>query len=100
MLVRLAMDAAAMSVLLYALWIVPGFLLGSLHFHGLRRNAALYAAGRVGPALVLQLLRMGVTAGGLFLAGRQGAWPLLCALAGLLVARLFLVRPVPTEARS
>lgn len=89
-----------MTPLLQAAWIVPGFLLGALHFHGLGRNTALYMAGHAGRAVALQLLRMAITVVGLVLAASQGAWPLLAAATGFLLARLFLVRPPTSEARD
>ncbi|WP_165838768.1 N-ATPase subunit AtpR [Roseicella frigidaeris] len=87
-----------MSTLLHLLWVLPGLLLGLLHFRGLERNAALYAAGRTGRGLALQALRLAATAGGLVLAALQGAWPLLAVAAGWLLARCLLVRPPPLAA--
>jgi F1F0 ATPase subunit 2 len=91
----MALDAEAMSLAYHAVWLLPGLLLGLLHFRGLERNADLYARGRTGKGLALQLLRMAVTACALVAAALQGAWPLLATSAGFLLARLLLVRPPP-----
>ncbi|HWL81806.1 MAG TPA: ATP synthase subunit I [Roseomonas sp.] len=84
-----------MTALAGTIWLLPGFLLGLLHFGTLRRNASLYLGGSAPQAVALHLVRMAMTAGGLLLAARAGAWPLLMAMAGLLLARLLTVRPAP-----
>ncbi|MDJ0390513.1 ATP synthase subunit I [Roseomonas sp. E05] len=86
-----------MMMLTDTVWFLPGFLLGLLHFRTLRRNAALYLGGSAPKAVALHLGRMAMTAGGLLLAARAGAWPLLLATAGLLLARLLTVQPARAE---
>lgn len=76
-----------------AAWLLPGFLLGLVHFRSLRWNTSLYLADSASRAIALHAVRMAAT-GGCFLAiaAWQGAWPLLATAAGFLLARLLLVR--------
>ncbi|WP_424140102.1 ATP synthase subunit I [Roseomonas chloroacetimidivorans] len=80
-----------------AAWVLPGLLLGGLHFHSLRRNADLYMAGSTRPAIALHIARMALTLCGFLLVAWQGSWPLLLAAAGFLLARLLLVRPASAQ---
>lgn len=74
------------------LWAGIGFALGSLHFLGLRANAALFVRSALVRAAALQLLRLAATGAGLVLAARHGALPLLLAALGLLLARRVVIR--------
>lgn len=75
------------------LGLAAGTLLGLAHFGSLRRNARLYAGGgTVAGALLLQLGRFALLAGGLTLLARLGALPLLSGALGLLVARSAILR--------
>lgn len=67
--------------------LAAGFLLGTAHFGSLWWNAAWFAEGRPLPALLLQLGRLALLAGGFVLLARFGALPLLAGTAGLLCAR-------------
>ena len=69
-----------------------GILLGVVHFGSLWWNARLYTGRGAVLALVLQLVRLGLLVVVLAVLAKLGAGPLLAAAAGLLVARLLLVR--------
>jgi F1F0 ATPase subunit 2 len=70
-----------------------GLLAGALHFRLLRWNATLYVrAGGAATAMLVQILRLGVLAGGLAAAAMQGAMPLLLAALGVVIARPIVTR--------
>lgn len=70
-----------------------GFLAGLIHYAGLRWNMRFYiAAAHPAWAVGLQLARLAVTSGLLILIALHGALALLLAAAGLVLARLVVVR--------
>lgn len=70
-----------------------GTLLGTLHFAALEWNTRLFLRpGGGGWGVIVQLLRMGLTATGLVACAWNGAMPLVAALAGLLLARQVVLR--------
>lgn len=75
-----------------ALGLLGGAAVGLLHFLGLRHTVRLLAAGRTGPALALQLVR--VLASTVLLAAlfALGLGTLIAGLAGFLLARQVLLR--------
>jgi dolichyl-phosphate-mannose--protein O-mannosyl transferase len=76
-----------------ALWLLAGLAGGTAHFALLRWNTQLYlGGGALVHAVGVQLLRL--VAIGLLLgfAAWHGAWPLLLAALGVMVARLLVVR--------
>ncbi len=88
------MNSAALLTLLWPLGcgLLAGVLAGSLHFHLLARNVRLFTAGRVGPALLLQLARLAATATVLVALARLGFGAVLAGLVGVLLARHRAVR--------
>jgi len=73
--------------------LAAGLLAGTVYFRALRRTTDMFANG----GSVAAVLRMGVCrfAGMgvvLFLAALEGAWPLLCMAAGVLLARFAMLR--------
>jgi hypothetical protein len=79
-------------------FIALGLLAGTLHFSLLRWNTSLYARpDRIGVGAALQVVRIGVLAGLLVVAARQGALPLLLMALGVLVARPVVMRWVAAE---
>lgn len=71
-----------------------GAAFGLAYFAALRVNARLYLAGTgLGPPFALHVARLAAAALLFWVSARQGAAPLLAALAGFLVARLIAVRP-------
>ena len=75
------------------LWSVLGGLAGHVHFTLLAREArAMVGDGVVRGVWLGRVLRLSLTVGVLWLASRWGAWPLLAALAGLLVSRQRVLR--------
>lgn len=84
--------AGALTVSLGA-GLTAGFALGLAHFGTLARNLRLFAAGRVAAAFGLQFVRLAITiACFAVLAWRFGAGAALAGLAGLLLARTWLLR--------
>lgn len=78
---------------LLAVFAALGLLLGALHFAGLRWNSRLFTNGApLWQPVLLQLLRLALTAAALLLCARFGALALLAALAGLLLARAWWLR--------
>ncbi|WP_077561672.1 ATP synthase subunit I [Polaromonas sp. C04] len=70
-----------------------GFALGVVHFATLARNLRLFAAGRLAAAFGLQFVRLAVTIACFAVLARQcGAGAVLAGLAGLLLARTWLLR--------
>ncbi|PZW39336.1 F1F0 ATPase subunit 2 [Humitalea rosea] len=82
-----------MMALTDPLWALAGLLLGAVHFSTLRHNTGLYLTGGMAAAVALHLARMVIVVAGLVLVGMRGAWPLIFALGGLLLARSWIVRP-------
>ena len=80
---------SALLALLAALWLSGGALIGALHFLVLRWNVRLFVAGGTPIlTLTLQLGRLALLAGALaVVVSRFGAFPLLMATGGILVAR-------------
>ena len=75
---------------------VIGLVVGTLHFTLLRWNTALYMrGGALVSAIGVQGLRLVVTAAALFAVAVHGALALLLAAAGVLLARMVVVRFVP-----
>lgn len=69
------------------LGLLAGALVGALHFASLALNLRLFTAGRVLPALLLQLLRVALSVAALAVLIRFGLAALLAGAAGLLLAR-------------
>jgi hypothetical protein len=87
---RLALDASAMTVVL---WMLVGLAGGIAHFVLLRSNARLYLAGGGVPlALGMQVLRLAATALVLGFAAWHGALPLLLTALGFTFARVLVLR--------
>jgi F1F0 ATPase subunit 2 len=76
------------------IWLGVGAIIGAMHFLTLRWNVRMLADDRPLPlALATQLARFMLTAGVLtIVAGYFGAFPLLVATAGVLVARTAILR--------
>ncbi|SER42678.1 F1/F0 ATPase, subunit 2 [Azotobacter beijerinckii] len=72
--------------------LLVGLLVGALHFASLALNLRLFCAGRVLPALALQLLRVGLSVAVLAALIRVGLAALLAGAAGLLLARQRVLR--------
>ncbi|KFE36291.1 ATP synthase subunit I [Thioclava atlantica] len=80
-------------VLLFALALVLGFILGLFHFGSLKRVSDLYLGGRgVGLAIALQLARLALLVVVMVWLAREGALPLLAAALGLILARVVVLR--------
>jgi len=75
-------------------WLGGGALIGAVHLMTLRWNVSMLAVGRALPlVMVLQLARFVVLAGMLAVtASRFGTLPLLLAAAGIVAARIALLR--------
>lgn len=75
-------------------WLAAGGLIGAPYFLTLRWNVHMFATGRsLRLALAVQLARFAAMAGVLALVALHfGAFPLLAATAGVLVARMVFVR--------
>ncbi|SEJ61182.1 F1/F0 ATPase, subunit 2 [Pseudomonas linyingensis] len=72
--------------------LLVGLLVGTLHFASLALNLRLFSAGRVLPALALQLLRVGLSVALLAALIRLGLGVLLAGALGLLLARQLTLR--------
>jgi len=73
--------------------VAAGLIAGGIYFALLRWNTALYLrGGRVWPAALMQIARVGGLVGLLVIAARCGALPLLLTALGVLIARPFVVR--------
>lgn len=72
--------------------LLVGLLVGTLHFASLGLNLRLFSAGRVLPALALQLLRVGLSVALLAALIRLGLAALLAGALGLLLARQLTLR--------
>ncbi len=74
-------------------WLLAGLAGGTAHFVLLRWNTRLYlAGGSVARGLGAQVLRMAATTLLLAFAASHGAWPLLLAATGVVLARLLVLR--------
>jgi F1F0 ATPase subunit 2 len=75
-------------------WLAVGTMIGGFYFLTLRWNVGLFVAGQSLPrALVTQLVRFMVVAGGLAIISKQfGALPLLLAASGFVFTRTAIVR--------
>ena len=83
------------DLLILALWLVGGGLIGLIYFRMVRHSADLMLSGRRGGALfgvALVLVRMAGLGGVLIIAAMQGAGPLLAAALGLLIGRFAMMR--------
>jgi len=111
MLVGLALDAEALMFVLHreivgwalAPWLAAhigfGVLAGLLYFRALRRATDIFAGGGgAGGALLLGGARFAALGLVLFIAAREGAWPLLCMAAGVMLARYATLRMKPATA--
>ena len=72
--------------------LVAGVALGVAHFASLRRVTEFFAEGRALAAAGLQALRLLVLGAALVGAAWLGAWPLLAAMAGILLGRWAVLR--------
>ncbi|WP_118138650.1 ATP synthase subunit I [Oceanicella sp. SM1341] len=72
--------------------LLAGFLLGLVHFGGLRHNTRLYMQGRAGAGIALQLGRLALVAAGFTGLALLGPVPLLAGTLGLLAARRVVLR--------
>jgi len=88
--------SATTTDLLWALLagLAVGFIVGLVHFLGLRPTAALFAAGRPGRALALQVARFALVGLVFFALTRLGALVLVAGLGGLLIARGLVLRRI------
>jgi len=83
------------DLVILALWLAGGVVIGLLYFRMVRHSADLMLSGqRGGPlfGLALVLLRMAGLGGVLIFAAIQGAGPLLAAALGLLIGRFGIMR--------
>lgn len=71
---------------------LAGLILGGASLIVLKWNVAQYLHGNAWLPLAAHLVRLAVIAGVLVWAARQGASPLLCLAAGLVIARPIAVR--------
>lgn len=79
--------------LLSALWLVAGLAGGTAHFMLLRWNTRLYlTGGSLAHALGAQVLRLATVTALLAFAAWHGAWPLMLAAVGVVLARLLVLR--------
>ena len=72
--------------------LLAGLLVGVVHFASLAFNLRLFTAGRVLPALALQLLRVGLSVALLAALIRLGLAALLAGAGGLLLVRQLFIR--------
>lgn len=78
---------------LYALaGLLSGWLLGRAYFAALDHTLHWWLAGQARRAIALQAVRLGLLALALAMVAKLGALPLLCALAGILLARARVLR--------
>ncbi|SON55134.1 F1/F0 ATPase, Methanosarcina type, subunit 2 [Hartmannibacter diazotrophicus] len=77
---------------------VFGLLVGLAYFGSLTWTVDCFAEGRAGRALVLQLLRFLLLAGGLVLMALLGATALISSAIGITVARMIVLRRRGTTA--
>ena len=75
------------------IWIAAGLALGTIYLWLLGRSvSAIVSPGARLSAVVWLLLRIALAGAALWLAGQQGALPLLLVLLGFLIARTVAVR--------
>ena len=75
------------------IWLCAGGALGAVYFVSLRWNVALFTQGRLIAPIALQMLRFAVVTAALgSIALGFGAMPLLSAAAGLIAARVVMLR--------
>jgi hypothetical protein len=78
---------------LLAAHLAAGLLAGILYFRALRRTTEMFAnGGSVAAVLWMGACRFAGLGLVLFLAALEGAWPLLCMAAGVLLARCAMLR--------
>lgn len=85
------------DLLILALWLAGGGLIGLIYFRMVRHSADLMLSRQRGGLLfgvALVLLRMAGLGGVLVIAAMQGAGPLLAAALGLLIGRFAVMRRV------
>jgi hypothetical protein len=82
----------AIDILRLAAFGLGGLILGGASLAVLRWNVALYLNGAPWRPIAAHLARLAVIAGVMIWAARQGAGPLLCLAAGLVLARPIAVR--------
>ena len=84
---------STMTPLLGAFWLLLGLAGGAAHFTLLRWNTRLYlGGGSLARALGAQVLRLATITVLLGFAAWHGAWPLLLAAIGVMLARLLVLR--------
>jgi F1F0 ATPase subunit 2 len=76
-------------------FVLLGAVLGALHFATLRYNVGAYLGGAGARAIALHLGRIVLVGTAFALIARAGAVPLLAALAGFMLARLYVLRATP-----
>jgi F1F0 ATPase subunit 2 len=87
------MSAASMAH--FVLFAALGAAVGTLYFRALRLNARLYLAGTgIWRPIALHLLRLLGAVAGFVAIAPSGGGALLSALAGFLLARALVVRPL------
>ena len=74
-------------------FVLLGGVLGAIHFATLRHNVRAYLGGAGIRAVALHLARIALVGTAFALIAGAGALPLLAALAGFLLARLYVLRP-------
>lgn len=82
------------QVMITALWLAGGFLIGLVYFRLVRHSADLMLSGREGRplfGLLLVLVRLVGLGGVLVIAAMQGAGPLIAAAVGLLIGRFTIM---------
>ena len=83
------------DLVILALWLLGGGMIGLIYFRMVRHSADLLLSGRRGGALfglALVVLRLAGLGGVLIIAAMQGAGPLLAAALGLLIGRFAVMR--------
>ncbi|MEY8880830.1 ATP synthase subunit I [Donghicola sp. XS_ASV15] len=71
---------------------LAGVLLGMVHFYSLGRVVEMLVHGPAGLGLLLQLFRFAVLGAGLYGIAQLGPLPLICAAAGVVLARSLVLR--------
>nr|WP_241018267.1 ATP synthase subunit I [Paraburkholderia sp. Tr-20389] len=75
------------ALALFVAGLAVGLLVGAVHFASLRRNAALFVAGRPFGALLLQLSRFALTAAVFVVLAKAGVLVLLGGSGGFMWTR-------------
>jgi F1F0 ATPase subunit 2 len=73
-------------------FVLLGGVLGAVHFATLRLNVRAYLGGAAAWGIGLHLGRVALAGAAFALIARAGALPLLAALAGFVLARLYALR--------